>query len=579
MLNLQLAKEYENIDYEKGKQYARNALKGNNDSIIAEANNQLARLFFHTKELDSARYYFEKAKSNMAILNNQRNVAIINIGLGATQLREGDYNGTIKTLTESASYFEETGDKLNAAKCYSNISTALAELENFEQAIAYNTNALEIFRELKLLPFQLITLPNLAAQHFKHGDTLKSIEYNLEAEKLATTTGNKRSLSIIYNNLGSIFLDSNPQKAKNYLERTIQLKNELNLKSGMEVTLGNLGYLSMKNGNYPKAILYYKQAAELVNGKQLVFIFNQLKTCYSEMKQPTLALQYANKAQHLNDSIMNADNLKIFSEIQTKYETEKKEKEIFELKSSNLEANYKRIRNQNLLFIAIFVLILTLIFAYYMMKRARKKQGAEIKELLNKLKQQELKGLDAIIEGQEKEKQRIANDLHDNLGSRIATLRLYMREVVNVDETYREVRKIAHENHSGTFIAQGLIPSIKVMTEQISGSGGLNISVNNINVEKRIKNNIEIQIFRILQELMANIIKHARATEAIIQFSEDDNMLNIMIEDNGKGFNLKETSLGFGLTNIEKRLENLNGNITIDTDIGNGTTVILTIPL
>ena len=284
--NLQLSKHYEGIDLQKGKKFAHEALLyNNNDSLMAEAYNQLGRFHFFMADLDSAAFYFNKSKKILTTLKDNKRVAIINISLGAIQLRKGDYNNTIKTLTESASYFEETGDKLNAAKCYSNISSALAELDNYSKAIEYNIRALNIFEEQNLVQFQLITLPNLAAQYFRNGDTLKAINNNLEAEKLATEMGNKRSLSIIYNNLGSIYLDTNPEKAKKYLEKTIMLKNELNLKSGTEVALGNLGYLYLQNGAYKTAISYYKQVAEQVNGKQLVFAYNQLQTCYKKLNQ------------------------------------------------------------------------------------------------------------------------------------------------------------------------------------------------------------------------------------------------------------------------------------------------------
>lgn len=604
-INLQLAKQYEQINFNTSKNYALNALENSeSDSLLAEADNQLGRISFFLSDLDTAVYYFEKAKDILNRINDRKSAAIINISLGAIQLRQGDYNGTIKTLTESAAYFEETDDKLNAAKCYSNISSALAELENYTDAIKYNIRAFQIFKEQNLYQFQLITLPNLAAQYFKNGDTLKAVEYNLDAEKLATKMENKRSLSIIYNNLGSIYLDSDPQKAKEYLQKTIQLKNELNLKSGIEVALGNLGYLHLKNGDYKTAISYYKQVADKVNGKQLVFAYNQLQTCYKNLNRPDLALEYSEKAKLLNDSILNAENQKIFTEIQTKYETEKKEKEIFELQTKNMEVEFKNNRNRDLLFVSLTLLAATIFMVYILLKSSKRKrivaeQNLKIKnqEITQLLKTQELNGIDAIIDAQEQERSRIADDLHDNLGSKIATLKLYIDEIKDsnseknekeilleklktlADQTYKEVRKIAHDKNSGVLINKGLIPSIKSIAKEISHSEKLKIEVNNINVNQRIKSNIEIQVFRIVQELLTNIIKHAEATEATIQFSEDENMLNIMVEDNGKGFNLNEITFGLGLTNIEKRMENLNGNVVFDTTPGNGTTVILNIPL
>ncbi len=595
LLNLDLSKQYESVDVEKGKSFAKNAFFEKNDSIMAETNNQLGRLFFFTSELDSAKFYFEQAKNHLLRLGDDRRVAIINISLGAIELRTGDYNQTIRTLTESLSYFENNNDELNAAKCCSNISAAFAELGNYTKAIEYNEKALDVFTRQNLVQFQLITLPNLAAQQLRNGDTLKSISSNLEAEKLALALNNKRSLSIIYNNLGSVYLDSDPVKARQYLETAISLKNELNLKSGIEVAQGNLGYLHLKKNDFKKALDYYQLVENQVQGKQLIYTYEQIRKCYEGLKDYQNALLFSEKARQLNDSIFDADNQKIFSEIQTRYETEKKEKEILELQAQNLETDNKRIRNQNLFLIVLGIFILTVILSYYLFKRNQIKQKTEREKLLKQLKDQELKGIDAIVEAQEEEREKIANELHDNLGSRMATLKLLINDVQHkskdeqteqfeklqliADETYREVRKIAHNNHKGALISQGLIASLKTITTQISESAGLKVAVININVKQRIKNNIEILVFRIIQELLANIIKHAKATEATIQFSEDKQELTIMIEDNGKGFDLKETSFGFGLTNIEKRLINLQGNIEIDSSPGNGTTIIITLPL
>lgn len=605
-INLQLAKHYERIDLVKGKEFVTKTLLYNsNDSLSAEANNQLGRFYFFMANLDSAEYYFEIAKQILIKLDDEKRVAIINISIGAIQLRLGEYNKTIKTLTESATHFEAINDNLNAAKCYSNISTALAELENYQKAIEYNEKALLVFNEQKSTQFQLITLPNLAAQHYKNGDTLKAINLNLEAETLALEMNNKRSLSIIYNNLGEIYLDKDPQKAKDYIEKSIKIKNELNLKSGIEVAQGNLGYLHLKNKEYNKAVEYYKQVATQVNGKQLVFAFNQLSECFKGLNRFDKALEYSEKSSLLNDSILSAENHKVFNEIQTKYETEKKEKEIFELKTENLEVEFKRVRNKNLLIGLGGILFITFLLIFFLLKNSKRKriliqQKSKIKtqELVQRLKIQELNGIDAIIDAQEKERSRIADDLHDNLGSKIATLKLYIEDIGNeknnsqkeinpllnklkllADDTYKEVRKIAHNKNFGALISKGLIPSIIFISNQISSSDKLKIEVININVNEHIKNNLEIQIFRIVQELLTNIIKHAAASEATIQFSEDENILNIIVEDNGKGFNINETSLGFGLTNIEKRLEKISGNVVIDSTIGNGTTIILNIPL
>ncbi|WP_422106162.1 tetratricopeptide repeat-containing sensor histidine kinase [Winogradskyella sp.] len=599
--NLLLAKLHERIDLSKGKDYAYKAYTyKTDDSLLAETNNQLGRFQFFTNQLDSATVYFENARTLLEKYNDRNRVAIINISLGAIYLRQGNYEKTIATLTESASFFEATNDALNAAKCYSNISSAFAELDNFDKAIDYSEKALKVFSENNLTQFQLITLPNLATQHYKKGDTIRAIDYYNEAEDLAKALNNKRSLSMIYNNLGNLYLDSDTDKSKAYLENALELKNELNLTSGIEVTKSNLGYIHLKQKDFRKALSFLNDALIDVKGKQEVFVYNNLSKAYKGLNDFPKALEFSEKAKRLNDSLLSAANQETILNIQTKYETEKKEKEILQLQTENLQANYKRKQNRNLLFVALAVLVLLSVFIYLQLKNARRKRiilqqehTIKAQELEQKLHEQELDGIDAILDAQEEERSKMASDLHDNLGSKVATLKLYLESYDNNDDfsgfynklktlmndTYNEIRSISKNKNFGAQIDKGLIPSAKSIAKQISDSKKIDIKVINVDVNKRIENTLEIQIFRIIQELLTNIIKHAAATEAIVQFSEHNNALNIVVEDNGKGFDTKSAKTGIGLINIEKRIEKIDGEFVIDSSRGNGTTVILNIPI
>ncbi len=229
---------------------------------------------------------------------------------------------------------------------------------------------------------------------------------------------------------------------------------------------------------------------------------------------------------------------------------------------------------------------------------AQQKHTIETQKFEKLLKDQELEGIDAIINAQEKERERIANDLHDNLGSKIATLKLYIEEIADsenysqkdkdqlykklkelADDTYKEVRSIAHKKNFGTFIDKGLILSIQAIANQISSSHKISIKVINVNVYKHITSTIEIQVFRIIQELLTNCIKHANATNVIIQFSEYEQVLNVIVEDDGKGFDIKKTLFGFGLKSVKKRIEKIGGTIDIDSTLNEGSSIILNIPL
>ena len=148
-------------------------------------------------------------------------------------------------------------------------------------------------------------------------------------------------------------------------------------------------------------------------------------------------------------------------------------------------------------------------------------------------------------------------------------------------DAYSQVRGIAHEKNSGVMAKDGLLPAIEKLAQTVSSSQGLKIEVQDFGLEDRLSNDLEITIFRIIQELVTNIIKHAQATEAIISLTQHDGELNIMVEDNGIGFKAGKLTdkNGMGLGSIERRVEHLEGAMAVDSSPGNGTSIIIDIPL
>jgi signal transduction histidine kinase len=221
-------------------------------------------------------------------------------------------------------------------------------------------------------------------------------------------------------------------------------------------------------------------------------------------------------------------------------------------------------------------------------------------KLEKQLKDQEISGFDRMIEGQEKERQRIANDLHDNLGSLLTTLRFHFHHIkskVNspeadqtslyqktddlLEEAYQKVRAIAHARNAGVDPNEGLVPAVRHFASKVSIINQLVIEVEDHGMDERLENSLEITIFRIIQELITNVIKHAHATEAFIHLTRHENSINVMVEDNGIGFNIHQIkpTEAMGLYSIQKRIENAGGAVTIDSVPGKGTTIIIDIPL
>ncbi|AUC14799.1 hypothetical protein BTO06_06420 [Tenacibaculum sp. SZ-18] len=320
---------------------------------------------------------------------------------------------------------------------------------------------------------------------------------------------------------------------------------------------------------------------------------------YELLKKHDSSLLSLKKSNILRDSIELLRNAATVSFNTEQHKAQEKEKE-------NLELKAKRKQYQLIFVIGGIFIVLGSLIAYLNLKNSRKKRllAEQQKELekqknLTLLKEQEITTINAMVEGQEKERIRIAEDLHDNIGSVLATLKLHFEnlklnrekkhfnqeELYNkteklIDETYLKVRSIAHAKNAGVIANQGLLVAIKIMAEKISSANKLKIEIVDFGLDQRIDTSSEITAFRIIQELITNIMKHAEATEATINISLFEDNLNIIIEDNGKGFYPKhinyENSMGIG--SIKKRIEHLSGTFQIDSVINRGTSIIINIP-
>lgn len=357
-------------------------------------------------------------------------------------------------------------------------------------------------------------------------------------------------------------------------------------------------------GNYPKAIEYLKLADNLPLNKYKTktnqYIYEFLYKNYDAAGDHTNAYKYLQLTKNLSDSINIAEQNIAINDIHTKYRTKEKE-----LENNLLKSEIKI--NKVMLYTTIGLLIAGFIIALLLINNARRREKISKQEKLieqqkleKALKDYELHSIDMILEGQEKERQRIANDLHDNLGSMLATLKLnfenlklrknelkdeenklYDRTDELIEEAYQKVRRLAHAKNAGVFASEGLIPAIEKLAEKISIPEKLQIQVIAFGFKERLENTLEIAIFRTVQELATNIIKHSRATEATIHLTDHEDNLNIIIEDNGVGFDRKkiDTADGMGLQNIKKKIVQLGGNFEIDSTPGKGTTIIIDIPV
>lgn len=436
----------------------------------------------------------------------------------------------------------------------------------------------------------------LISLYFKHKQDLKAI--------------NNRYLKIksllVQANFELSYLN-NPEISELLLNQAISTIEKSNTDLGLfenELLIStkiNLARLKVMTENYSEALIILENI-KIKDDQFLLKLIEAYQFFWLHKAHEGLGNEYEsceNLNKHLLHLVLYERSTKAteVSEYETKYQAAEKEKENVLLQS---EIEKEQRQKHNLWTGGSIILLLLCITGFLIYKNIKRKQllaeqykVLETQKLATVLKEQELKSIDAMIAGQEKERQRIANDLHDDLGSLMANVKLHFDALKDnpspelytkanslIETAYYKIRGMAHAKNSGVMANKGLLKAIHEIANSNSIANKLNIQVVDYGLEQQLENSLELTIFRIIQELIANIIKHADATEATIHITNHEDTINVMVEDNGKGFNTKTISKhqGMGIHSIDKRIENLGGTVTIESEINKGTTVIIDIP-
>lgn len=518
-------------------------------------------------KINQAYQYYLKAKKAYLALDSLDMAMDINLEISNLITAQDDYSDIYKKyLDEYIAYAEKTGDIIRLGRS----NKALGEIA------------------------------------FDKGKPKKSITYFKKALELFLKGNDRKKASYVYYNIAAIYNEQlhKPDSALYYLNKQLPDIKTYGVVEDLMYNYVNQAASYYYLGNHQKAIEYLKLADNLplssYETKINQHINEFLSKNYDAIGDFTNAYKYLALSKKYSDSINVAEQNIAINNIHTKYQTKEKE-----LENTLLKSDLKT--NRILTYSIIFLLIAIIVIAGLIIKNSRRREKISRQEKLieqqkleKALKDYELNSIDMMLEGQEKERQRIANDLHDNLGSMLATLKLNfenlklrkmeLREEENklydrtdelIEEAYQKVRRLAHAKNAGVFASEGLIPAIQKLAEKISIPGKLQLQVIAFGFKERLENSLEIAIFRTVQELSTNIIKHSQATEATVHLTDHGDNINIIIEDNGIGFDRKniDTADGMGLQNIKKKIVQLGGNFEIDTTPGKGTTIIIDIPV
>ncbi|MDX2049249.1 MAG: sensor histidine kinase [Chitinophagaceae bacterium] len=312
------------------------------------------------------------------------------------------------------------------------------------------------------------------------------------------------------------------------------------------------------------------------------------------------AYQYKKKQAAFADSLVREQNQYRIMLMNEEFAAEKKGNQIEQLqKDKQIQSLLIRQKSTLNYFLISFVAVLMLFgFLVYRNLRHRqqlvKQQGELHQQRIRELeKDRQLVAVDSLLKGQEEERSRLAKDLHDGLGGLLSGVKfslsnmksnfivtpdnmtVFERSLDMLDTSIRELRRVAHNMMPEMLVKFGLDEALKDYCNSINATGLIAINYQSFGMEKRLDNSNEIIIYRIIQELLNNTLKHAAATEALVQLVKEEKRLNIVVEDNGRGFNTEiiETGKGAGWTSIRSRVDYLRGQLDVHSEAGKGTLV------
>lgn len=479
------------------------------------------------------------------------------------------------------------------------------------------------------LSYAAINLANL----YTDFDRDKAMQYARLANAVSLETGEAIHIASSFGILAELAIqDKNYDLAKSYfLKASMEIGKSPVRDHNIELSiLESLSRISEEQGNYKEALTYYKSYVDKyksVYDQEKLDITKRLESQFDkerqEQKYIKLQLESDKKAQQIKlINILRAqreqvyNNLKLVEENQrerlkfSELESEKKEQQ---LRLAKLEAEQKnndinnfkklltfkeKINTYYIVFIFIFIILIILLLYAYKQRAKSMKQRDELHALaLEKEKQNsELSTLTALLEGQEQERGRLARDLHDGLGGLLSGTKLQLssldphqyenieaeisKSITQIDGAVEELRRVAHNLMPDLLMKYGLEAAIQEFASRISNTT-LDIHTEFISYTNSISEEKQLILYRIIQELVNNAIKHADTSEIIVQISEEENVLNLTVEDNGNGFDPKRLDVRktAGFHNIESRVQFLKGTMNITSELNIGTSIELQIPI
>lgn len=509
--------------------------------------------------------------------------------IGSIYSKLGNLDAAVKFYSKAIDAADKFGSVTPVELVYANLSIVFAKLHQTDKAFYYSDKAEQHYRANKDFHRLAYVLNNKATLYLENSDFDNAEQTLMQVLKISKAKELGEGEFIALNNLGEIYLKRKlPEKAIVFFKRASEYRGALNpyLKLGNSLSLGN-AYIAQQK--YTQAIPMLKAALSMANELNiqdaLMSAEYALAEAYEGNNQTQDALIHFKQYLLLKDSIANNEVKTNINQIEAKYRTAEKDKTLLS-KQLLITKQQKKIQQKNLQLFGLgagIVLSVLISFALFLYYRNRQKLAAS---------KRRIEQLEATMNGEEQERTRIARELHDGIGGMLTSVKLNLVAVQKqfehveggvqklsmiadmIQDTSAELRKSAHNLMPDVLLQYSLQDALARYAASINNAEKIEITFHYLVADVQIPKSVELMLYRITQELIQNVIKHAQATVVAVQISLQDNELNLTVEDNGHGFDVNEyKNSGFGLQNLIYRIESLQGKVQLFSEQKNGTTV------
>lgn len=561
-----------------------------NDSLKMQWYNELRKLAVR-KDIHEAQGYTEQYLQLAEKLDLSFNIGLGHAYLGNTYVRLAEYKKAIEELLLALQYFESMNDSVRMGSIYNSIGASYENMGSDSLTQVFYQKSHDIFVALGDAKRTAIALNNLSNLQVQKGNFSQSESL---LNKAATLLDGKDELTeyiILTNlNLANTKTELGKYPAADSIYQVLLLDQENLSNYYNALVLNGLGKSQLHQQKYLEAIDYFKQVEKMIEEYGFLSLkadlLADLSRAYERSANTSQALTYYKTYTVFKDSLESIERTQSLDDALQKYEAEKKDREII--------TQRLKLRNLRQLLVGIGLFSVLVVLGLILWNRSQKLKSNLLQEKtlrqeleINGLKKEnQLISMRSVLAGQEAERKRIARDLHDNIGSMVTAIKLKLMAIQDdsrqlddmVGQVSDEVRRISHNMTPLAFGLSGLKGAVEDLCQQLRNQG-LEVENRTNGLEEVGNEDRAIMLYRVFQELVNNIIKHANASQVIFNSRLDDDQLIIQVRDDGKGLDPStwEAPPNLGLKNIKSRIRYLEGSIALDQS--NGTLFNIQIPI